>query len=130
MQLIKAINVEGLSCMTKVHCYVDNIEKFVSVLSYAYKILFERRHERISHQVRLIVQISIVKVFFSYFAWNFLLTLYYPRCVSIIPCLGIDASMVVVGFRDTATIGNAYGLCYLILSSTRVALLFVFISML
>ena len=37
---------------------------------------------------------------------------------------------VVVGFRDTATIGNAYGLCYLILSSTRIALLFVFISVL
>jgi hypothetical protein len=49
--------VRELPHMTKVHCFMNNIEKLVSVFSYIDKTFFERRYGIITHLVRLPVQI-------------------------------------------------------------------------
>jgi hypothetical protein len=47
--------VRELPHMTKVHCFMNNIEKLVSIFSYIDKTFFERRYEIITHLVRLLV---------------------------------------------------------------------------
>ncbi|KAL9346086.1 hypothetical protein Peur_060939 [Populus x canadensis] len=41
--------VRELPHMTKVHCFMNNIEKLVSIFSYIDKTFFERRYEIITH---------------------------------------------------------------------------------
>jgi len=54
--------------MTKVHYFVDNIKKLVSVLGYVNETLFERKYERIAHLIGIPVQILAVKTLMHF--WN------------------------------------------------------------
>ena len=47
--------------ITKIHCSVNNLEKLVSIMGYMDETLFERMYGRITHLMRIMVQILVVK---------------------------------------------------------------------
>jgi hypothetical protein len=59
IQLVKEdcleTKVGELTHMPKVHYFIDNIKKLVSVLRYVDEILFERKYGRIAHQIKISV---------------------------------------------------------------------------
>jgi len=61
MQLVKGIAQVGeLQHMTKVHYSMRNIKKVMLILRYMDETLFEREYERISHLIRISIQIYLV----------------------------------------------------------------------
>jgi len=50
-----------LSNITKVHRSINNKEKLVSIIGYVDENLFERMYRRISHLIKIPIQISVVK---------------------------------------------------------------------
>jgi hypothetical protein len=65
MQLVEGdclrTKVEELPHITKVHCSIDRIKKLAPIVGYIDENLFEKRYGRITHLVRIHVQISAVK---------------------------------------------------------------------
>jgi len=65
MQLVEGdcsrTKVEELPHITKVHCFIDSINKLAPILGYIDENLFEKKYGRIAHLVRILVQISTVK---------------------------------------------------------------------
>jgi hypothetical protein len=59
MQLIKGDCLETkvgiLMHMTKVHYFIDNKKKLVSVLRHVDETLFERKYGRIAHQIKILI---------------------------------------------------------------------------
>jgi hypothetical protein len=47
--------------ITKVHHSINNKEKLVSIIGYVDENLFERMYRRISHLIKIPIQISVVK---------------------------------------------------------------------
>jgi len=47
--------------ITKVHRSINNKEKLVSIIVYMDENLFERMYRRISHLIKIPIQISVVK---------------------------------------------------------------------
>ena len=47
--------------ITKVHRSINNKEKLVSIIGYVDENLFERMYRRISHLIKIPIQISVVK---------------------------------------------------------------------
>jgi len=47
--------------ITKVHCSINNLEKLVSIMGYMDETLFERMYGRITHLMRIMVQILVGK---------------------------------------------------------------------
>jgi hypothetical protein len=47
--------------ITKVHRSINNKEKLVSIIGYVDENLFERMYRRISHLIKILIQISVVK---------------------------------------------------------------------
>jgi hypothetical protein len=47
--------------ITKIHCSGNNLEKLVSIMGYMDETLFERMYGRITHLMRIMVQILVVK---------------------------------------------------------------------
>jgi hypothetical protein len=64
MQLVEGncqrTEVGELPYITKVHYFMDNIKKLVSILRYMDETLFETKYKRIVHLIRILVQISAV----------------------------------------------------------------------
>jgi hypothetical protein len=57
--------VGELSHITKVYYSMDNIKKLLSVSGSVNEILFEKKNERIAHQIRISVQISASQYIFG-----------------------------------------------------------------
>jgi hypothetical protein len=59
MQLIKGDCLETkvgiLMHVTKVHYFIDNKKKLVSVLRHVDETLFERKYGRIAHQIKILI---------------------------------------------------------------------------
>jgi hypothetical protein len=72
MQLVEGncqrTEVGELLHITKVHYFMDNIKKLVSVLGYIDETLFETKYKRIVHLIRILVQISAVMALMHF--WN------------------------------------------------------------